>query len=55
MSKISFGFVVRNLIVAALLSGMAISLTACPEGVAYSVPDGRADNHSSSNSGGSSY
>ena len=52
MSKVVFGFVVRNLIVACLLSGMALSLTACPETAAFVVPPDRADNHSGS---GSSY
>ena len=51
MSKVRFGFVVRNLIVAFLLSGMAIGLTACPEGtVAYQTRDGAGNR-----SGGSSY
>jgi hypothetical protein len=48
MSKVRFGFVVRNLIIACLLSGMALSLTACPESTAYMVPPDRADNNGSS-------
>lgn len=56
MSKIRFSLFARNLVVALLLAGMAVGLTACPEGVAYTVTDGRPDNHNSgSSSGGGSY
>lgn len=57
MSKIRFSFLARNLVVALLLCGAAVSLTACPTTEAtYSMQE-RPDNHSSSggSSGGGSY
>ena len=55
MSKIRFSFLARNLVVALLLCGAAVSLTACPTTEAtYSMQE-RPDNHSSSSDSGGSY
>jgi hypothetical protein len=45
MSRSRIGYFVRNCVVAILLSGMLLSVTACPEkGESSSIRDG-ADNH----------
>jgi hypothetical protein len=52
MSKIRMSFVLRNLVVAFLLSGMAVGLSACPEKtVSYSRTDNGAGDHDANGSG----
>ena len=53
MSKIRLSFVLRNLVVAFLLSGMAVGLSACPEKtVSYSRTDTGSGDHDANGSGG---
>jgi len=52
MSKIGLISILRNLVLAVLLTGMAVGLLACPEnGVAYSTTQNGSGDHSSGGGG----